>query len=219
MNTLQRHEIFEIEVLDKMKSGKFLEPLVFGGGTCLRLCYELNRYSADLDFWFIRKAAPGAYFRKLRQFLSREYEVTDAHIKFHTLLFEIRSKNYPKRLKIEIRKGIKECDTQERIAFSKNSTKQVILTVKTPEQTIKDKVEAAIDRGEIRDCFDIEFLLRMGIPLPSAKDDLDQLKQLISKFKKFDYSVTLGSLLDPDTRKYYVDNKFSYLLEKITIAS
>lgn len=219
MDTLQRHEVFEIEVLDKMNSGKFLAPLVFGGGTMMRLCYELNRYSADLDFWFIKKVKPEGYFKKLQQFLSMEYEITDARMKFYTLLFEIRSKDYPKRLKIEIRKRIKECDTQERIAFSKNSTKQVILTVKTPEQTMRDKVEAAIDREEIRDCFDVEFLLRMGIPLPAAKNNLGRLNEVISKFKKFDYSVTLGSLLDPQSRKYYVENKFSYLLEKIALAT
>ena len=219
MDILQKHEIFEIEVLDKMNSGKFLAPLVFGGGTCLRLCYELNRYSADLDFWFIKKAAPGIYFKKLRQFLSMEYEITDAQIKFYTLLFEIRSKNYPKRLKIEIRNQIKGCDTQERIAFSKNSTKQVILTVQTPEQAMRDKISAAIDRDEIRDCFDIEFLLRMGVPLPAGRDNLYRLKKVISKFKKSDYSVTLGSLLDLKTRKYYVENKFSYLLEKIALTA
>ena len=219
MDTLQRHEVFEIEVLDRMKSGKFLEPLVFGGGTCLRLCYELNRYSADLDFWFIKKLNPTVYFKKLRQFLSSGYEITDAQMKFYTLLLEIRSKDYPKRLKIEIRKNNKECDIQERIAFSKNSTKQVILTVQTPEQTMKNKIEAAIDREEIRDCFDIEFLLRMGVPLTAGADKLAQLKKVIAGFKKFDYSVTLGSLLDPQTRKYYVENKFSYLLEKIALAS
>lgn len=218
MDILQRHELFEIEVLDKMKSGKFLEPLVFGGGTMLRLCYELNRYSADLDFWFIKKIRPEVYFKKLKQFLSLEYEITDAQIKFYTLLFEIRSKNYPKRLKIEVRKGVKECDAQERIAFSINSTKQVMLTVKTPEQTMKDKVEAAMDREEIRDCFDIEFLLRMGVPLLAPAAKLAKLKDVIAGFKKFDYSVTLGALLDSQMRKYYIENKFSYLLEKIALA-
>ena len=55
MDELKRHEIFEMEVLEKLNSGKFLEPLVFGGGTMLRLCYELDRYSVDLDFWFVKK--------------------------------------------------------------------------------------------------------------------------------------------------------------------
>ena len=55
MDIFNRHEIFEIEVLEKMKSTKILDPLVFGGGTMLRLCHELGRYSVDLDFWFIKE--------------------------------------------------------------------------------------------------------------------------------------------------------------------
>ncbi len=50
MDTLKRHEVFEIEVLERLKSAKMLEPLVFGGGTMLRLCHEINRYSVDPDF-------------------------------------------------------------------------------------------------------------------------------------------------------------------------
>ena len=56
MEIFRKHEIFEIEVLEKLNNGRFLEPLVFGGGTMLRLCYDLNRHSTDLDFWFIKKA-------------------------------------------------------------------------------------------------------------------------------------------------------------------
>jgi predicted nucleotidyltransferase component of viral defense system len=215
MDILQRHETFETEVLDKMKSGKFLDPLVFGGGTMLRLCYELNRYSADLDFWFIKKVKEKNYFNELKDYLAAEYELTDAQIKFYTLLFEIRSKNYPRRLKIEIRKGVKNCDAQERIAFSKYGTRQVILAVHTPEQTMKNKIEAAIDREEVRDCFDIEFLLRMGVMLSASQAQLSKLRKIIAGFKKSDYAVTLGSLLDPATRKYYAANRFSFLLEKI----
>jgi len=35
MDTFRQHELFEIEVLDKMRSFKLLDPLVFGGGTML----------------------------------------------------------------------------------------------------------------------------------------------------------------------------------------
>jgi len=55
MDIFRQHEIFEIEILDKMNSAKVLQSLVFGGGTMLRLCHELNRYSADLDFWFVKR--------------------------------------------------------------------------------------------------------------------------------------------------------------------
>ena len=54
MEIFRQHEAFEIEILDKMNSAKVPGPLVLGGGTMLRLCHELNRYSVDLDFWFIK---------------------------------------------------------------------------------------------------------------------------------------------------------------------
>lgn len=215
MDILNRHEVFEMEVLEYLKSARFLDPLVFGGGTMLRLCYELNRYSSDLDFWFIKKTAYKSYFEKLRGYLGKRYELTDAQIKFYTLLFEIRSRGYPKRLKIEIRKGVKACDFQERIAFSRDSIKQVILRVQTLNQMMKNKIEAALDRRDVRDFFDIEFLLRKGIPLKASKKDIAALASIISKFKDDDFCSTLGAILDPDTRKYYITNKFSYLIEKI----
>ena len=67
MDILRQHEVFEIEVLEKMNSAKMLEPLVFGGGTMLRLCHELSRYSVDLDFWFVKKISKDAYFETGRE--------------------------------------------------------------------------------------------------------------------------------------------------------
>lgn len=215
MDTLRKHEEFEIEVLEKLKNRDFLRPLVFIGGTMLRLCYELSRYSTDLDFWFVRKADQRIYFNKLKDYLGEFYEITDAKLKFSSLLLEMRSKSYPKRLKIEIRKELKECDTQERIAFSKYSTIQVVLRVITLEEAMKNKVKAALDRKDIRDFFDIEFLLRQGIALSCNKDELSALKVILSGFKENEYKVALGSLLNADTRKYYVKNRFVYTLSKL----
>ncbi len=219
MDILKRHEIFEIEVLEKLKNAGFLRPLVFAGGTMLRLCYELNRYSTDLDFWFLKKANQGDYFSKIKIYLSSLYELTDAHVKFNTLLLEIRCKHYPKRLKIEIRKKIRKCDYEERIAFSKYSSAQVILKVHTLEQMMKNKIEAALGRKDIRDFFDIEFLLRQGADLRASKTSLLELKETAARFKGSDYKVTLGSVLEPETRKYYIQNKFGYLMKKIDIVA
>jgi predicted nucleotidyltransferase component of viral defense system len=218
MNIFEKHELFEIEVLEKLKNTKLLEPLVFGGGTMLRLCYELKRYSVDLDFWFIRKIAVKNYFKKCIKVLEQEYEITDAWKKYYTLLFEVRSGRYPKRLKIEIRKEIKDCDFMERIAYSKYSNKQVILRTQTLEQTMKNKIAALLDRGEIRDGFDIEFLLRKGIRLPELETkQLSVLKKRVTGFKDKDFKVMLGSVLERDIRQYYIKNGFRYLLEKIVL--
>lgn len=216
MDTLARHELFEIEVLETLKSARLLEPLVFGGGTMLRLCFELHRYSVDLDFWFFKKVSPAAHFNKLKKILGEHYEVTDAQQKFYTLLIEIRSPRYPHRLKIEIRKGLKACDCEERIAFSEYTTRQVALRVHSLEQTMKNKVAALLERKEIRDGFDIEFLLRQGIPF--SEMDAKQrasLKFVVEDFKERDFKVKLGSIIKPDMRAYYQKNKFSYLLSKL----
>ena len=143
-----------------MNSIRALDPLVFGGGTMLRLCHELNRYSVDLDFWFIKNVAQHEYFEKIQREFKNDYEITDSQMKHHTILLELRSSLHPKRLKIEIRREVKDCDFQEKIAFSKFSTRQVLLKAHTLKQMMQNKIEAFLDRGEIRDCFDIEFLLR-----------------------------------------------------------
>jgi hypothetical protein len=80
------------------------------------------------------------------------------------------------------------------------------------------KIAALLDRGEIRDGFDIEFLLRKGINLPELKaKQLTRLKERVEGFKEKDFKVTLGSVLESDIRKYYIENKFHYLLEKIAL--
>ena len=219
MDILRQHEEFEIEVLDKMNSAKLLAPLVFGGGSMLRLCHELNRYSVDLDFWFVKKISPHDYFKKIERALVKDYEITDSQMKRYTLSFEFRSALYPKRLKIEIRREIKDCDYQEKIAFSRFSTKQVLLKAHTLDQTMKNKIEAFLDRGEIRDCFDIEFLLRRGVELPNlAGKQLIELREKLAGLKDRDFKVKLGSILENDIRSYYKVNRFSFLEEKLDLS-
>lgn len=219
MDILNSHEAFEMEALEVMNSEKLLDALVFGGGTMLRLCHELNRYSVDLDFWFIKDTDPAGYFQKAKQALSKRYELTVACDKFNTLLFELRSGKYPRLLKIEIRKKSGTCDWQEKIAYSVFSDKQVLLKAHTLEQTMANKIEAALERKEIRDLFDIEFLIRKGVNLPDlAPDRSKALIKNIESLGEKDYKVKLGSIVDPETRRYYIANRFTLLLDKLAQA-
>jgi predicted nucleotidyltransferase component of viral defense system len=207
MDILEKHEVFEIEVLDRLNSAKLLDPLVFGSGTMLRLCHELNRYSVDLDFWFVRKTAQKVFFDQLLKNLGQDYEITDAQAKHFTLLVEIRTGVYPKRLKIEIRRQQNESDYQTKIAFSRFSTRQVLLKAHSLEQTMKNKIEALLDRGEIRDCFDIEFVLRRGTALPELSGKrLNDLLKKAAGFKDRDFKVKLGGIVDNIARAYYIQN-------------
>lgn len=215
MNDLVRQEIFEIEVLTWLKNRGFLRNMIFGGGTMLRLCYNLKRYSVDLDFWTYRIDKIDQFFINLRDSIKINYDLTDAQSKYYTLLFEIKKALYPRKLKIEIRKENKESDFQETIAYSPYSNQQVLLKSFTLEQMMKNKIKALLDRKEIRDVFDIEFLSRRGVDFSVDYEELKKIKEIIKGFKKRDYYVTLGSLLDDDTREYYKKNKFVYLLSII----
>ena len=220
MDILRQHEVFEIEVLEGMNSAKLLDLLIFGGGSMLRLCHELTRYSVDLDFWFVKEVPQDAFFYKSRKVFEKNYEITDAQMKHYTILFEFRSPQYPKRLKIEIRREMKGCDYQQNIAFSKFSTKQVLLKTYTLDQTMKNKIKAFLDRGEIRDCFDIEFMLRKGVAMSFNNErQLTAFQKMLSRLKDRDFKVKLGSILEDDIREYYVTNKFRFLQEKLSSIS
>jgi len=212
MNDLIQQEIFEMEVLVWLKNKGFLRNMIFGGGTMLRLCCDLKRYSVDLDFWIYRIDKIDQFFINLKDSLEIDYDLTDAQNKYYTLLFEIKKAPYPRKLKIEIRKETEEKDFQEKIAYSPHSNQQVLLKSFTLERMMKNKIRALLDRKEIRDIFDIEFLTRKGINFSASYEELKKIREIIKGFKKRDYYVTLGSLLADDIREYYKKDNFTYLL-------
>lgn len=215
MNDLQLQERFEVETLIWLKNKGFLKNMIFGGGTMLRLCHDLQRFSVDLDFWLYRVPNTGKYYQDLKDAFLKDYIVTDAQNKFFTLLFEIKKAPYPRKLKIEIRKKLPETDFQEKIAYSRHGYLQVLVKGFTLEQMMHHKMGALLDRQEIRDAFDLEFLVRNGIDLPEEPDKLKRAKKIIAGFSRRDYFVTLGSLLEPEIREYYKENRFSFLVHRI----
>lgn len=215
MHDLIEQEKFEIEVLDKLNSERILESLVFCGGTMMRLCYGLERFSVDLDFWFIKRDDKKKFFEKVKNCLKKYYIIKDSAIKFYTLLFEIKSKNYPRSLKIEIRKEKKKFRYEEAIAYSRHSNNQILLKTVSLEDMMNFKIQTFLERSEIRDCFDIEFLLKKGIKLNVQKEILVKLLQKIDSLKKNDYKIKLGSILEEKERKYYMENNFKILRMKI----
>jgi predicted nucleotidyltransferase component of viral defense system len=228
MRDLIKQEQFELEVLDRLQSGRFLDRLVFGGGTMLRLCFGLDRYSVDLDFWLL-PAAGGkkrgvdsesgplplgdhtAWFSGLRQFLARFYEIRDAADKFHTLVIELKSQDYPRSLKLEMRKGVKMTKTDRAIAYSRHSSVQVyVRTIPLPEM-MTSKIDAFLQRKEIRDAYDLEFLVKKGVQADISPEEADQILTAIAALTRQDYNVKLCSLLEANQRPYYRQNNFRIL--------
>lgn len=211
MRDLIQHELFELEVLARLHSGRFLADLIFGGGTMLRLCHGLDRYSVDLDFWVAKDLDWSSYFARLKTYLEQSYAIADSANKRFTILLELKSPQYPRALKIEIRKEIKRVKTETSIAYSPNAANQVMVkTVALPDM-MKSKIEAFLDRKEIRDAYDMEFLLKKGIPIEEDGDVSARLLAGLDKLGKKDYSVKLGTLIGPEQRQYYRENGFRIL--------
>ena len=83
---------------------------------------------------------------------------------------------------------------------------------------MNNKIEAFLDRKEMRGCFDMEFILRQGIKLNAVnadKVDLVKMKKIIGQLRKSDYTVKLGPMIDAEMRNYYTKNNFSFLLQRI----
>ena len=216
MQALQDLEVFEIEVLELLNSIKVLDKLYFGGGTMLRLCHNLNRYSTDLDFWLDKKEDSKAIFLTIKKALSDNYKLIDSANKKFTLLFEIKTPSVNRSLKIEIRKEQIDFEWERKIAFSKYAHKQVMIKGLTLKQMMRNKIDALLSRKLIRDAFDIEFLLMRGVDIPSDKSNLRSVLQIINNFKNQEYKVTLGSILEEQDRKYYLENRFKFLKEELT---
>lgn len=216
MRDLIKQEQFELEMLDRLQSGRFLDRLVFGGDTMLRLCYGLDRYSVDLDFRLLNKNGEKdfdhtAWFSGLRQFLARHYEIRDAADKFHTLLIELKSPDYPRSLKLEMRKGVKITKTDRAIAYSRHSSVQVYVRIIPLPDMMTSKIEAFLERKEIRDAYDLEFLVKKGVQADISPEKVDQILNAISALTRQDYNVKLCSLLEADQRPYYRQNNFRIL--------
>jgi len=212
MQDLAKQEQFEMEVLDRLNSIKALNRLVFAGGTMLRLCHGLNRFSVDLDFWITVKENKKALFKELKEYLGGFYALRDSADKYHTILFELKSNKYPRALKIEIRKKPGKIAAEQVIAFSRYSNAQVLVKAITLEEMMKAKTESLIGRNEIRDAFDMEFLAKKGIKTTTDVMAAGRLLRAIESFTKKDYTVKLGSILDKEQRAYYTKENFKILI-------
>lgn len=177
----------------------------------------MPRYSIDMDFWFYKEVEYKSFYHQLENLISHEYDVTDMQNKFYSILVEIRKRVGTPKLKIEIRKSLAAGGTtEEKIAFSPHFATQVLVRGFTLNQMFKSKVSALLDRVEIRDAFDLEFLARRGVDLDLSQRDKKKIIERLRGFTKRDFSVKLGSVLISEVRDYYNQKRFTYLEEKLT---
>lgn len=176
--------------------------------------YSFGKYKFDISSIDFEKLDFKILKREIKNYplkTQKKYLIKDCTNKFYTLLFEIYSTNYKKNLKIEIRKEFKKLRYEKNIAFSPYSNIQVLVNTPSLENIMKIKIESFLNRGEIRNCFDIEFLVKKGISLNIKKNVAKKVLKKIKNFKSVDYKIKLGPIIDIKERDYYVKKNFEFL--------
>jgi len=212
MQRLRDHEIFEMTMLQWLRSKPFLGSLAFGGGTMLRLCHELPRFSLEMGFCFFKEQDYERFYNRLYHALSQDYDVTCTQNNHESILVEIRREPRMPKFEIEIRKTpAPPGSTEEKIAFSSYFPTQVLVRGFTLQKTLVNTVQAVIDSGDLQDTFDLEFLVQKGVALNLSREQRKKVMRRLKGFKKKDLDVKLGSILLPEVRDYYKKEGFAYL--------
>jgi predicted nucleotidyltransferase component of viral defense system len=184
----------EIALAGLYRSG-FFEIAAFYGGTCLRIFYEVGRFSEDLDFSLLKPLSNFSFEPYLQGILTEfsalgmqvsvrektkttKSNIDSAFLKWDTTWKELILKNIISQENTGIRAGIKiklEVDTKPPLGFQteeKLLLKPFSFYVKcfTLENLFAGKMHALLfrkwkQRVKGRDWYDMEWFIKRGTPL------------------------------------------------------
>lgn len=169
---------------------KYGDAIIFKGGTCLRICYGLERASEDLDF-------------SCNFSISKLKEIVKTCLKFFDLLgiesFDLIEKKFEGNIRFEIRfKGPLfngnlnsannlKIDFNKKKVFSKNAKviKQefsdvttFVLVALAEKEILAEKIRAIANRKQARDLYDLWILLGKKVEI-----DKDLIKKKLKEEK------------------------------------
>lgn len=182
-------EVMQEIALAGLNRGGFFEHAAFYGGTCLRVFYELPRYSEDLDFSLLRidpEFSLEPYFKAVREefsalgidvevstkIKSAASQIESAFVKNNTRIFDIHLQD-KRQIKIKF-----EVDTQPPLGFvteEKLLLQPFSFYVKcfSLQDLYAGKMHALLyrqwkNRVKGRDWYDFEWYVRRGVLLNLA---------------------------------------------------
>lgn len=154
-----------IEVVQALAKSQAGAQIAFKGGTALRLFYDLPRFSEDVNYDFLCGISVDKLLTIIKDvFKKKKWEITDAAVKYHTVLSELRFSG-PERnfhVKIEISTREKALDT------TILSLRGVAILTLEPSFLMTEKLLTFIERQAGRDIFDAWFILKNGYPLKES---------------------------------------------------
>ncbi|MDD5163019.1 MAG: nucleotidyl transferase AbiEii/AbiGii toxin family protein [Candidatus ainarchaeum sp.] len=192
---------------------RFSENFVFKGGTCLRICYDFERASEDLDFntnlglQETKKTVKTCL--KNFELLNIEHTVFAEKEFEGNIRFEARFKgplyngqnSSTNTLKIDFNKSKAKGKTAKAIPKLFSDIPVFTIQALSLEEMLTEKIRALINRGEARDLYDVWMLLQNKIAINKKllKQKLSEEKSNYPKTKfptKEEYETSLKNLLE-----------------------
>ncbi len=149
---------------------------VLHGGTAIWRCYDGKRFSEDLDFYIEKNTEKiNKFFEEAsKKGFSVEKKKIGKNSLYSTLKFEREIVGFEALFKnVAKKKILKE--------YEKAEGNYLTVYTLTPEELVKEKVEAYLKRRKIRDLYDVFFLMRC---VKNVRDVKKELNELIKNFKK-----------------------------------
>lgn len=163
-------ELLEIEILHQLSLQPWSKNVVFYGGTALRLAYNSERFSEDIDLFMI-VSVPYSLFegwvQNLPYSLSMEATLEDSHLKRNTffalLLIRHPDLKHAFPIKIELFRNKKKMnlDTEIRMLKSPLSSLSPLVSVPTLPALTQMKINALQERVKPRDLYDLWTLAQL----------------------------------------------------------
>lgn len=177
---------------------RYNDNFVFKGGTCLRICYGLQRASEDLDF------STNLDVRKVKKVVNkcfRDFELLNFNYKI------VAEKEFEGNLRIEARfegplfSGKTSSTNTLKIDFNKQGVKYKVvkvisklfsdvplfsIVVMDDKEILAEKIRSLINRKQPRDLYDIWMLLNNGAEI-DKKLIFEKLKEEKSNIAKLEY--------------------------------
>lgn len=177
---------------------KTFDKAVLHGGTSIWRCYQGNRFSEDVDVYLPRDLNKvNAFFENLEKkgFIIKKKKISENSI-FSNLQLERLMVRFEAIFKKQ-EGSLKEYETCE--------GNLITVYTLTPEELIKEKVNAYLNRYKIRDLYDIFFLLRYVKHKEEVEGDITRLlKHFKDPADKEDLKVLIITGLIPDVEKMLV---------------
>jgi predicted nucleotidyltransferase component of viral defense system len=152
------------------------QALIFKGGTALRLVYQSNRYSEDLDFNGPDDADTLRHLWRdvvanLRDFgiqaeVRKEWESGVGYsfdVSYQGPLYDGRDRSKGK-MRVDVNRRPEPVETRRELVTSEyDDVRPFVVTVLTLEHLMAEKVRALLVRGKPRDLYDVWLLLSQGV--------------------------------------------------------